>query len=58
MVEIQCFLDSSHVRVPYGPNETNENFKGAIRNVKNYQKKAKKVKRVIFKGDSSLETLL
>ena len=28
MVEIQCFLDSSHVRVPYGPDETNQRHWG------------------------------
>ena len=32
------------------PIRDNEDFKGAFRNVKNGQKRAKKVKRVIFKG--------
>ena len=36
------------------PIRDNEDFKGAVRNVKNYQKRANKVKRVIFKGDGSL----
>ena len=35
-----------------------EDFKGALRNVKNGPKRANKVKRVIFKGDGSLDTLL
>ena len=39
------------------PITDNKDFKGAIRNVKNNQKRAKKVKRVIFKGDGSLDTL-
>ena len=39
------------------PIRDNEDFKGAVRNVKNYQKRAKKVKRVIFKGDGRLDTL-
>ena len=39
------------------PIRDNEDFKGAVRNVKNNQKRAKKVKRVIFKGDDSLDTL-
>ena len=34
-----------------------EDFKGAVRNVKNNEKRAIKVKRVIFKGDGSLDTL-
>ena len=34
-----------------------EDFKGAVRNVKNNQKRAKKVKRVIFQGDCSLDIL-
>ena len=38
------------------PIRDNEDFKGAVRNVKNDQKRAKKVKRVIFKGDGSLDT--
>ena len=38
------------------PVRDNEDFKGAFRNVKNYQKRVKKVKRVIFKGDNSLYT--
>ena len=33
-----------------------EDFKGVVRNVKNNQKRAKKVKRVVFKG-GSLDTL-
>ena len=40
------------------PIRDNEDFKGAVRNVKNDQKRAKKVKRVIFKRDSSLNTFL
>ena len=39
------------------PIRDNEDFKGAVRNVKNNQKRAIKVKRVIFKGDGSLDTL-
>ena len=39
------------------PIRDNEDFKGAVRNVKNNQKRAIKVKRVIFKGDCSLDTL-
>ena len=39
------------------PIKDNEDFKGAVRNVKNYQKRAKKVKRFYFKGDGSLDTL-
>ena len=39
------------------PIRHNEDFKGAVRNVKNNQKRAKKIKRVIFKGDGSLDTL-
>ena len=39
------------------PIRDNEDFKGAVRNVKNNQKRAKKIKRVIFKGDGSLDTL-
>ena len=38
------------------PITDNKDFKGAIRNVKNNQKRSKKVKRVIFIGDSSLDT--
>ena len=38
------------------PITDNKDFKGAIRNAKNNQKRAKKVKRVIFKGDGSLDT--
>ena len=40
------------------PIRDNEDFKGAVRNVKNNQKRAKQVKRVIFKGDGSLDILL
>ena len=40
------------------PIKDNENFKGAVRNVKIYQKRAKKVKSVIVKRDCSLDTLL
>ena len=39
------------------PIRYNEDFKGAIRNVKTTKKMVKKVKRVIFKGDGSLDTL-
>ena len=39
------------------PIRDNEDFKGAFRNVKNGTKRAKKVKRVIFKGDGSFDTL-
>ena len=39
------------------PITDNKDFKGAIRNVKNNQKRANKVKRVIFKGDGSFDTL-
>ena len=35
----------------------NEDFKEAVMKVKSVQKRAKKVKRVIFKGDGSLYTL-
>ena len=39
------------------PIRDNKDFKGAVRNVKNGLKRAKKVKSVIFKGDGSLDTL-
>ena len=40
------------------PIRDDEDFKGAVRNVKNDQKRAKKVIRVFFKGDGFLDTLL
>ena len=39
------------------PIRDDKDLKGAVRNVKNYQKRAKKVKRVIFQGDNSLDIL-
>ena len=42
MVEIQCFLDSSHVRVPYGPDETNQTQWGFRRSRQECQKQPKK----------------
>ena len=39
------------------PIRDNKDFKEAVRNVKNGPKRAKKVKRVILKGDGSLDTL-
>ena len=39
------------------PIRDNEDFKGAVRNVKNGPKRGKKVKWMIFKGDGSLDTL-
>ena len=39
------------------PISDNKDFKGAIRIVKNDPKRAKKVKRVILKGDGSFDTL-
>ena len=51
--ETQCVLDSSHVRVPYGPDETNQRqwgFQSSLQECQKRPKKGKKVKRVIFKG--------
>ena len=38
------------------PIRDNEDYKGAVRNVKNGPKSANKAKRVIFKGGGSLDT--
>ena len=39
------------------PIRDNEDLKGAVKNVKNNQKRVKEVKRVIFKGNGSLDTI-
>ena len=42
LVGIQCFLDSSHVRVPYGPDETNQRQWEFQRSRQECQKRPKK----------------
>ena len=42
MVEIQCFLDSSHIRVSYGPDETSQRQSGCQRSRQECQKLPKK----------------
>ena len=39
------------------PIRDKEDFKGAVRNVKNGQKRAKMAKREVFKGVGSIDTL-
>ena len=59
MGETQVVLDSSHVRVTYETNhrQQQKNLNDLSGTSKTAQKRPKSPKRVIFKGDDSLDTL-